>query len=48
MQALISVASRFLSNLPECDDKMRESIAYHMAFCHEAVTAASKRSAPCF
>ena len=43
MQALVSVASRFLETLPECDADTRENIAYHMAFAHEEVAAASLR-----
>ena len=42
-QALVSVASRFLETLPECDKDTRENIAYHMAFAHEEVAAASLR-----
>lgn len=42
MQALVSVASRFLETLPEVDNDTRENIAYHMAFAHEEVAAASR------
>lgn len=39
------MAGRFLQDLPECDDKLKDAIANHMAFCHESVTEASKRYA---
>ena len=45
MQALVSVASRFLETLPEVDSDTRENIAYHMAFAHEEVAGASLRCA---
>jgi dynein heavy chain len=42
-EALVSVASRFLVDLPLVEQPVREAIASHMAFAHQAVTAASKQ-----
>jgi dynein heavy chain len=42
-QALVSVAKRFLVDIPDVDDGLRDSIAQHMAFVHLSVTEESKR-----
>eukprot|EP00993_Chasmostoma_nieuportense_P002181 NODE_2_length_6488_cov_18.174344_g1_i0.p1 GENE.NODE_2_length_6488_cov_18.174344_g1_i0~~NODE_2_length_6488_cov_18.174344_g1_i0.p1 ORF type:complete len:2154 (+),score=521.91 NODE_2_length_6488_cov_18.174344_g1_i0:435-6464(+) len=36
-QALVSVASRFLSEIELGGEEMTENVAQHMAYCHEAV-----------
>ena len=43
LQALVSVAGRFLRDIPDLDDKLRANIADHMAFSHQSVTQASQR-----
>lgn len=43
MQALVSVASRFLTDIPDVDEATRNNIANHMAFAHQSVTDASLR-----
>eukprot|EP00232_Nephroselmis_pyriformis_P019075 CAMPEP_0182900652 /NCGR_PEP_ID=MMETSP0034_2-20130328/28990_1 /TAXON_ID=156128 /ORGANISM="Nephroselmis pyriformis, Strain CCMP717" /LENGTH=4527 /DNA_ID=CAMNT_0025034901 /DNA_START=131 /DNA_END=13711 /DNA_ORIENTATION=+ len=40
-EALVSVAARFLSDLENVDEEVRENLTYHMAFAHQAVTDAS-------
>ena len=40
-EALVSVAQRFLVDIPDIDEPVRELISYHMAFVHTEVTAAS-------
>ena len=40
-EALVSVAQRFLVDIPDIDEPVRELIAYHIAFVHTEVTAAS-------
>jgi len=42
-EALVSVASRFLVDLPAVEESVREAIASHMAFAHQTVTTASKQ-----
>ena len=42
-EALVSVASRFLSDIPDLDQEVRENIDYHMAFVHDTVGEASER-----
>ena len=42
-EALVSVANRFLNEIPNIDDETRESIAYHMAFVHQSSTEAAVR-----
>ena len=39
-EALVSVARRFLADVPALSDELRESVAQHMAFAHQSVTAA--------
>jgi len=39
--ALLAVANRFVSDIPDLDDKVKESLAQHMAFVHTAVGDAS-------
>ncbi|MEW5311809.1 MAG: hypothetical protein WDW38_003494 [Sanguina aurantia] len=41
--ALVSVAQRFLADVPSIDADVRENIAYHMAYAHQCVTEASVR-----
>ena len=43
VQALVSVASRFLTDIPDVDEAMRSNIAHHMAYAHQSVTDASQR-----
>lgn len=43
LQALISVAARFLTDVPGIDANLRESIAQHMAFAHQSVSSESAR-----
>ncbi|KAL4450636.1 hypothetical protein ABPG77_000992 [Micractinium sp. CCAP 211/92] len=40
-EALVSVAHRFLNDVPKMSDELRKSVAEHMAFAHQSVTAAS-------
>lgn len=40
-EALVSVANRFLVEIPDIDDEVRGNIASHMAFVHTEVTSAS-------
>ena len=42
-EALVSVAERFLVDVPALSDELRSSIAQHMAFANQAVTAASHK-----
>ena len=42
-EALVSVASRFLVDLPAAEESVRDAIASHMAFAHQTVTTASKQ-----
>ncbi len=42
-EALVSVAQRFLVDVPNLDDVVRENIAYHMAYAHQCVSEASER-----
>eukprot|EP00951_Prasinocladus_malaysianus_P003902 scaffold27623_cov51-Prasinocladus_malaysianus.AAC.1 len=42
-EALVSVSSRFLSEIPDIDEEVRENIAYHMAFVHQTTTTAAVR-----
>ncbi|CAD7696266.1 unnamed protein product [Ostreobium quekettii] len=42
-EALISVAQRFLKDVPDIEDENREKIALHMAYAHQMVTDASRR-----
>lgn len=44
-EALVSVARRFLTDVPLASEELREQIAQHMAFAHQSVTAASRRQA---
>lgn len=34
-EALVSVAQRFLADVPNIEDSVRESVAYHMAYAHQ-------------
>ena len=38
--ALVSVAQKFLQNIPDLEDEVQENVAYHMAFVHQAVAEA--------
>jgi dynein heavy chain len=40
-EALVSVSQRFLIEIPDLEEDVRTSIAYHMAFVHTEVTSAS-------
>lgn len=40
---MVSVAQRFLADVPSIDTDVRENIAYHMAYAHQCVTEASVR-----
>ncbi len=42
-EALVSVAQRFLADVPNIEDTVRENMAYHMAYAHQCVTEASVR-----
>ena len=42
-EALVNVASRFLTDIPDLEDDTRLNIANFMAFAHESVTDASRR-----
>ncbi|KAL6747291.1 flagellar outer dynein arm heavy chain beta [Haematococcus lacustris] len=42
-EALVSVAQRFLADVPNVDEDVRENMAYHMAYAHQCVTEASVR-----
>eukprot|EP00201_Polytomella_parva_P017476 CAMPEP_0175071536 /NCGR_PEP_ID=MMETSP0052_2-20121109/19298_1 /TAXON_ID=51329 ORGANISM="Polytomella parva, Strain SAG 63-3" /NCGR_SAMPLE_ID=MMETSP0052_2 /ASSEMBLY_ACC=CAM_ASM_000194 /LENGTH=4543 /DNA_ID=CAMNT_0016338719 /DNA_START=12 /DNA_END=13643 /DNA_ORIENTATION=- len=42
-EALVSVAQRFLADVPNVDDDVRNNIALHMAYAHQCVTEASMR-----
>ena len=42
-EALVSVAQRFLVEVPNIEDSVRENVAYHMAYAHQCVTEASVR-----
>ncbi|KAK9808985.1 hypothetical protein WJX72_007373 [[Myrmecia] bisecta] len=42
-EALVSVAARFLVDIPALAEDVRENIAYHMAFAHQSVADASQR-----
>lgn len=42
-EALVSVAQRFLADVPNVDEGVRDSIANHMAYAHQCVTEASVR-----
>ena len=39
--ALIAVANRFVADIPDLDDKLKESLALHMAYVHTSVGDAS-------
>lgn len=41
--ALVNVARRFLADVPDLSDTLRESVAQHMAFAHQSVTVASRK-----
>ncbi|DBB00312.1 TPA: Dynein beta chain, flagellar outer arm [Trebouxia sp. C0004] len=41
-EALVSVATRFLVDIPAIETDTRENIAYHMAFAHQSVAEASR------
>ncbi|KAL0038617.1 hypothetical protein WJX79_000048 [Trebouxia sp. C0005] len=41
-EALVSVATRFLVDIPAIEADTRENIAYHMAFAHQSVAEASR------
>lgn len=43
VQALVSVATRFLVDIPDLRDDVRDSLSLHMAFAHLAVADASQR-----
>ena len=40
-EALVSVANRFLGEIPDLDEEVKENIAYHMALAHLSVTEGS-------
>jgi dynein heavy chain, axonemal len=42
-EALVSVAQRFLADIPSVDTEIRENLAMHMAYAHQCVTEASTR-----
>ena len=42
-EALVSVSQRFLKEIADVTDEVRENMAFHMAFAHTAVTEASRR-----
>ena len=42
MQALVSVAQRFLVDIPDIEGDVRDTLAQHMAFAHLSVAEASK------
>ena len=42
-QALVSVATRFLVDIPDIQADVRDSLSLHMAFAHLAVADASQR-----
>ncbi|PNW78281.1 hypothetical protein CHLRE_09g403800v5 [Chlamydomonas reinhardtii] len=42
-EALVSVAQRFLVDVPNMEEVVRENIAYHMAYAHQCVSEASER-----
>ena len=42
-EALVSVSSRFLTEVADIEDEVRENIAYHMAFVHETTGQAATR-----
>lgn len=42
-EALVSVARRFLADVPALSEELRESIVEHMAFAHQSATAASAK-----
>lgn len=42
-EALISVAQRFLVDVPNVADDVRENLGLHMAFAHQSVTEASQQ-----
>ena len=42
-EALVSVAQKFLLEIPNIEEEVMENIAYHMAFVHQAATDASVR-----
>lgn len=42
-EALVSVARRFLTDVPDLSNELRENVAQHMAFAHQSVTAASRK-----
>ena len=41
-EALVSVATRFLVDIPAIESDTRENIAYHMSFAHQSVAEASR------
>lgn len=42
-EALVSVARRFLADVPLSSEELREQVAQHMAFAHQSVTGASRK-----
>jgi len=42
-EALVSVAQKFLADIPDIEDPVREKIALHMSYAHQEVTTASRR-----
>lgn len=42
-EALVSVAQRFLVEVPNIDEDVRNQVSYHMAYAHQCVTEASVR-----
>jgi dynein heavy chain len=42
-EALVSVAQRFLADVPALDEGVRDNLAYHMAYAHQCVSEASER-----
>lgn len=45
-EALVSVANRFLAEIADISDEVRDKIALHMSFAHQCVTDASRRFVP--
>ena len=41
--ACSAVAQRFLVDIPNVGEELRESVAHHMAFAHQSVTEASRK-----
>jgi dynein heavy chain len=42
-EALVSVSQRFLMEIPDLEEEVRENIAYHMAYVHQTTSQAAVR-----